>query len=535
MKSLMLKKSVGIFFVISFFFFAIFPQSSIHGLRTAFLPVRLEGSAKQEIAQEKQAQLSRLYQTVWQLSKQKPFSLVDFRFIDAALKKLKTTPFTRYTNSLLGEIAQETDSDALVLSQLSVVNNDQEKNFKLTTSVFYTQAALQTDYITTQCSRLVDCFYQSMKKRYPQISFAGVSGEQTKKQNEANSNWVLLIDGSSSNQKEITALANYMTRLSLNNASVCVLFPNGQISRGTFHNKPALISFLKQIKTQAGGSKQNFSSLISCALKQTKLSVASLRPRALLLTGNSPTNEVQARGLMRQLASSTRLTILSTGSLNGEGLNFWKSLFQELQYAQKTKYKDILYRQKVGFSDGREFYIFKQGNRLVESNDKFLDKNDFSTQVPAHKANQFSAANLLNIYIQMSEHHLASHSNVEIVIPSLSVTKNDNRILDNKNIRVLFEMNGKPFWISLPASLASKVQKNDWYYVLVSLQAPANGIPFANNSEQAWVFEDKNKTSSLLLLSIEDYLKNPQRFLYKSMDGSSWYYIFGQVKTIRFP
>lgn len=511
--------------------FYIASSQSVWSLRIGFLPVQTNQQTAQLLqkdfyfaaqdASDLSMQLANLYQTVFQISNKKPFSLVKPAYIYANIKHQKIS-LANMQKQDLQNIAEQTDSDVLLLSQLSNSYKNNKTSYKLVTSLFYSSSNIQTDYITVECSLVLECFYSALKKRFSQISIT------TKNFDSQNTNWIFLLDATAANQREILAFAQSLKYYPIATASVCSLFPSGEISQAHFTDKKHLLRYLQNLKTQGGQSfEHNFANLISCGLQKSNRLGRSTP--ILFLTGSKPRDATQTQGLLRQLASQSPLTILTSGSLNLDGNRFWHGLSLQLKYSHKTQLQDIVYRQKIGLSDGREFYIFKKGNHLIESNDAILDEQDFSTEVPAHKLDSFSANNLLAIYKEMSQQRLASHSAVEIILPRYQ--KIVQKETQTQSKRVLLEIQDKPFWFSVPAQ--ANLTEQDWYYFLVHLKAPAQGIPLSN--DDAKVFSNKNETSSLLLLPLDLYLKNPQNFFGKSFERSSWYYIFGQVKAIRNP
>lgn len=511
-------------------FIYIVSSQSIWSLRIGFLPVQMSQHTSQQLQKDfsftKTAstdlsmQLANLYQTIVQVSKQKPFSMVLPAYIYANIKHQKISP-TAIERQDLQTIAQQTDSDALLFSQLSIAHKENKIKYKLVTSLYYSVNNIQTDYISVECSRPLDCFYTALKKRFSQISI------NSKNIGKQDGNWIFLLDATAANQREILALAQSLKQYSIATASVCSLFPSGEISQAHFTNKNHLIRYLQNLKTQGGQSlEHNFANLIACGLRQSNRmgKTASI----LFLTGSKPRDATQTQGLLRQLASQNQLTILTSGALHFDGINFWQALSQQLQYSHKTRQQDLVYRQKVGLADGREFYIFKKGSHLIESNDAILDPQDFFTEVPAHQLDNFSASRLLSMYKEMSQQRLASHSAIEIILPSFHKTL-ANQSSQKQTKRVLVQIEHKPFWFSVPAQ--ANLIEQEWYYFLVHLKEPADGIPLHNDN--AKVFSNKSEISSLLLLPLDLYLKNPQNFFGKSLQRSSWYYVFGQVKAIR--
>lgn len=556
-------KKTKIFFSLTVFF--LLASNSLWALRIGFLPLQvsrsttlvlqeqyplLNGAGQDDVS----TALTHLYQSVYELATfPYPFSMVEQKQIDALAKIAAANG--QYSREQLQTIGNGTDSEALLVSEFSY--KQQEKMFLLQTSLFYSASNLQTDYLQVSCRRATDCFFAALKKRFFTLVL-----QKNQQADSGGDSWIFLLDAAAVNQKEIVSLANVVEKLPMGQASFCAASADGKISFAGFQNdKASFARNLRSLKTSGQQSAYEFGSLLACGERQINLVTSSSdsrrqKPHVVFLSGSLPLDSVQTRGLLRRIAARSKLQIFGSSGLTSQGLEFWKNLGQELSYAYAAVYTDIIYKQRVGLADGQEVYIFKKGNLLGESFVSQLSNEDFTTAVPAHQADEFSASHLSDFYRQMSQNHVVAQGAVEIVFPVLTeadAAQNFSASGSKKSIRVLISIESsespqtsesqnaaKPlttssqaFWLYLPNSpQAQALQKGQSYYFLVSLLPPKDGIPLRNAPQTAWVFDDKSKISSLLLLPITDYLKSPSSFLNQSLDKSSWYYILGRVKAV---
>ena len=195
---------------------------------------------------------------------------------------------------------------------------------------------------------------------------------------------------------------------------------------------------------------------------------------------------------------------------------------------------------KVGLSEGYEMYLFQNGNSLYQNSSPQLSDAQ-KLNLNKEQSDKLSPTNMQEIFAHKTGYKIISKSKPQPVfrINFDKLFMQNKTQAANSQVRLLLDMQGQAFWISVPKSLMYddfgklQIHEGSFYNFLLNLKRGYQGIPVQNDPKFGYIIKPE-ESSSILKLNIKAYLSNPKKYLNRSLGGSSVYIIHGKVRKIRY-
>ena len=468
------------------------------------------------------------------------YSLKKMDTIQRVYKTLHLNSKQNLRDNTLADIGAELNAEKLLVSFLQKMNNQ----YILTTKIFYTKSRYRTDTIQTSSPDIWRLIDEHLRKRFPAYNIKSMVA--TKKSQTV----LFLLDTSGSNYKEIKALKRFIHQRQKFNIGVCALAGNGQISfLRVGIDKRSVINFFSQIFPRGGSQNLiNFFGALNCLKKIFPRNNNLKQVKIIILVSAVPKDVLERRRIkliLRKFSQKAKIICVGTSNLSPSHRNFWKETIAELSHNKNHQYRDLLYRQKFGLSNGDEIYVVKQGKQLLQSTSKdILSQPNSIINVPKRYWSYLRSNNIKYLYEQLSNNKVIASQKIEILMektilphPIDSVVKQYKH--QQNYIKVLVEMETAKFWLSLPKKTIytnqglMKIKRGESYYFMLNMQSGSQGIPFKNQPNFGAIYHNLSNLPRILVLSLTEYLKNQSRYLGYSIGASSLYIFFAKVKIIK--
>ena len=466
-------------------------------------------------------------------------SIVEPPYVEGAFKRFRLNPLTKITKSDLNKIARHLDCDQLLLPTLIKSGNQ----FQLESKVYYATSNQVSDIMVTRHHNLWILLSKHILRRFQNLKVPDVLFPR------ASSPLLLILDASGSTYYDIKEIRKVVARADIRYSAACAVSGDGRLSFTKLGVHPRGIDyFLKKLRPSRGGNKlKNFYKAIECANRLNPYQGhREDRPKVVMLVSSVPNRRSAPRteSLLRKLASRSSILILGNDALSEEMISYWRNLANSLSQTGDITYQNISYRQRLGFSSGDTWFVFKKGSRIFQSLNKQARKANKGTLVPAKYRAKFNANGIAKTHSLMNQLNIVDRGKVDRlllkpILRFISVSKNKTG-RSERQARVLLEVGRRPIWISLPrkalfnARGKKKIEKGESYYFLLNLERPKLGETLTNTPSFGMVLPNNRIISRLLELNLDWYLKNNERFIGQSIGATSLYIVFGRVKYIKF-
>jgi len=545
-KSFFLKKAKSyrkIFFFLLFFFINI----NVFAGKLAILPARILGVHSSQVKTGPHLfpkksinswEVAKFFSLYLKITGKK--DIIPPSYVKGAYTKARLKPNKKITKNNLNQLGILLDTDQL----MSIFIVKTKQGFRLESKIYYTASQTITDRLITKHTNFWQLISKHLQLRFPYNKLP------ISLQSRSTRPILFLFVASGSNYNEIKKLKQLIEKIDTLYSAACAINGRQNLSSSNIGRHPQIIKkFFNKLSTRGGSLYlKGFEKAIQCIQKKNPYQGnLNDKPYVISIVSSMPETDNERlliKSKFRDLASKSDILILGSGNLSNEARNFWQNLSRELRSVSKSEYKDIIYQQKVGLSSGEEWYLYKRGFSLIESQSKILSKNQTGIELAIHLRKKFTSRRIKYIYKQISKNKVISSSRVKILLKDLILDFLGGGIYQNnkkeKILRVLIKVNQKPFWINIPKSSAYtrngqlKLIRNKKYYFLLQLLSAKKGMPFSNSKNFALFFKTRRNIPRGMILNINKYLMNPQRYLNKSIAGTSLYFILGRVEIIRF-
>lgn len=431
----------------------------------------------------------------------------------------------------LKTLSENIDADKLLLTKIYFAG----KSVNIETRIYFSQSGVISDSATISGENLYETIGRSLKQRF-QFS----SNNFLKPEN--NYFFIWGIDASGKNYEEIRSLSSLIRELDISRTAAISIDGYGKsLYLPPTPEKLSLFDYLDHIKSQSTDTTDRlFPELLESVYSFVLKNQNEEKAIAVVLVSSAPksmSSRQKTAGFIRKIGLKSGLLILGNGRLTPEERNFWS-----IQTAGNShiQYRDVIYKQKTGLADGNSLYLIKSGNRLLESNTSEID-NSHEIFLSIDQSKIFTQDNIYQTFESATQRKVVSQYKPEIAYPvSMFGNLMEGNSSDSKEtkLRLLLLMENKPFWIEVPYRSVLDENGNmllsvdNSYFFFLNLVMGDHGMPFRNSPNFAEILPD-SEVSRILLLNIEQYLKNPARFLNQSIARTSLYIFYGKVKEIK--
>ena len=475
-------------------------------------------------------------------------SLVKPEYIKKAYSALRLSSRRKLQLMDLKNIASEINSERILVSYIY----KGKKGFSWRSSIYYKSSNILEDTIvTTDQKHLWELLGMHLKTRFSGHDFYEFSTSNQK-------NLVFFIlNASGDHYDELQELKKILYSSSLlKNSGICAIAKNGKL----FYKEPSssLNSFFQEMVSEGNSNfikeidraahctlKMDHSQKVFNPLKKRRIK------KLIILVGDVPSSAkevVMVKNYLRQLALRYKILIMGSSSLKSYDINFWEDTASEISSGKNIIYKNIPYRVKIGLSTGEEYYIVKEGKKIIQtSHPNHLNGSKIQFKVPSELWYLFHDQNIVSVYEKVSGNRVISKSKTNILMSEIILNfiggKDQQRKFihqSEKKVKLLIEMEKIPFWINLPLKSISKskegsqIKKGEIYYFLLNMQPPQKGIVFRNSPEFGFILDHWSQVPEFLFLQTKHYLKYIQSYLGNSIGKNSLYIFRGRVKSIKY-
>ena len=466
-------------------------------------------------------------------------SIVEPSYVESAFKKFRLNPLSKITKSDLNKIARYLDCDQLLLPKLIKSGNQ----FQLESKVYYATSNRVSDIIVTRHNNLWILLSKHILRRFQNLKVPDVLFPR------ATRPLLLILDASGSTYYDIKEIRKVVARADIRYSAACAVSGDGRLSFTKLGVHPRGIDyFLKKLRPSRGGNKlKSFYKAIECANRLNPYKGhREDRPKVVMLVSSVPNRRSAPRteSLLRKLASRSSILILGNDALSEEMISYWRNLANSLSQTGDITYQNISYRQRLGFSSGDTWFVFKKGSRIFQGLNKQTRKANKGTLVPAKYRAKFNANGIAKTHNLMNQLNIVDRGQIDRLLlkPILRFISGGKNKADRseRRARVLLEVGRRPVWISLPGKALFNargekiIEKGESYHFLLNLESPKLGETLTNTPSFGIVLLNNHIISRLLQLNLNSYLKNNKRFIGQSIGATSLYIVFGRVKYIRF-
>jgi len=453
--------------------------------------------------------------------------------VEQVFRDLNIHPNHGLSLGQLRTVANRLDVDNLLITEIY----GSDKSFYVTGKVYYSHSGLLTDEIQEKGYNAWELLGRYARIRFQSsffLKFAASSRGQ-------DIPLTIAIDARGRTFAELEPLSKALRLYPTGKSSVVWVNGYNQVKNsGVSHDKIKISEYVQNIPCKGNDKDDNlYYTLLKNIVPDEK---SEKRSVIVLVVSGSPRSDTarqRVRGKLRMIAQEYHVHIIGSPRMSPSDRIFWKNAAAEKSSRMGITYANIIYRQKVGLSSGHEFYLFLNGDDLYQNSiDDYktakklnLAKDGTVSVTPENATELYESFSGLKVVTKYRPRALAAYS-LEPIFADVAPVSEEN------SARVLLDIDGKPFWVTLPRSQifdkSGKIvlEKEKTYYFMLSMLPAQKGMPFLTDPGFGMVLQYK-ETSRYLTIDINNYLKNPQKYLNRSIGGSSLYIIRAKVRIIR--
>lgn len=494
--------------------------STVYAERWVVLPPRIELQSERMNAGEL-ARLIALYLRASRVSE-----IVSVTEAEACLKNANASMDQKISTESLAAVTKNCLAERLLVFRIRKLQAD----YEVTSKVFFRESGSLTDTLTNTGPDLMATLGQNLKERF------GSSPVVTK---ENAIDLIITGDTYGGSYFEWGDLKPFFLSLDAIKASYCLLGADGKVlAQKPTEERARQKEFIEKIKFQGSGMWSEASQVLACSEEALKLARREGRRAILVFVVSDAPREhavkVNLRAAMRKFASKATILIAAASTTNEETRKFWASLTREL--GETAYYLPIAQHAKVGLSNGGEWHIYRQNGRVYESREAKIKNLTDGVKIPDKYAQDSAPQDLVKLYEKLSGNKVISDTKTQIdasqLRDKLSALMRAN---DKQNVpswRVLMNQNGQSYYLSLSAVEARRLTPNSFARIFVELKPPSENEIVRNRPSPAFVLTAAHDSPQAYEINVSEYIKNPARYLRKSIGSRSFYILTGNVVRI---
>ncbi|MES0488794.1 MAG: hypothetical protein ABUK01_02310 [Leptospirales bacterium] len=518
-----------------------FFSTAIYSSTYAVLPVKIKQINSSHLQTGNRAEPIDNRLTPWELARTvylylkagKVNNIIAPQKVEKVFRELGIHPNHGLSLGQLKTVAQKLDVDNLLITEIT----GSDKSFFITGTIYYSHSGLLTDEIQEKGYNAWELLGRYARIRFQSSFFVKFAASSR----GFDIPLTIAIDARGRSFAELGPLSKALRLYPAGKSSVISVNGYNHVeTSGVSHDKLKIIDYVQNIPCKGNDKDDNlYYTLLKNIVPDEKSEKKSV---ILLVVSGAPRSDnsrQRVRGKLRILAQEHHVHIIGSPRMSPSERVFWKNAAAEKSSRMGISYANIIYRQKVGLSSGHQFFLFLNGDDLYQNSiDDFktakklnISKNGTISVTPENATELYETFSGLKVITKYRPTALA-HYSLEPIFSNATPTSEEN------SVRVLLDIDGKPFWITLPRSQIFDrsgkliLEKEKTYYFMLYLLPGQKGMPFLTDSGFGMVLQ-YNDTSKYLTIDINDYLKNPQRYLNHSIGGSSLFIIRAKVRIIR--
>ncbi|MBS0617537.1 MAG: hypothetical protein JSR44_05070 [Spirochaetes bacterium] len=425
----------------------------------------------------------------------------------------------------LRDVAKNCLAERMLLTRIRRKNGQLE----ITSKVYFRESAELTDTMVATGDSLLPTLGKSLSERF---------GKKPATAKENSADLVVAGDTFGGSYADWQAQKNLLLSVDAVKAAYCLVDARGQLQVLKLKaERAAQKDFIDRLRFEGMGSYSDAEAMLACAKDAAKVSRAEgRRAEILLLVSDAPRAaraQISVRAQLRNLARLGRLTLVPASTVDTVAWKFWSTMAREL--AENATFLPSAQRVKLGLNNGQEWYIFRRSMRLYETRDAEPTQFADGVNIPEKYRQETAPDHLVKLYETLSKNKVISSAAPQVVNDALK--KNLAAALRTNSgegivWRVLMKQNGQTFYVSLTARDAQKLKVGAHARLFTELKSPSETELLRNRATPTLVVENAYDSAPSLELNVGDYLRNPAKYLRKSLARSSFYILSGEIIQI---
>lgn len=425
----------------------------------------------------------------------------------------------------LRDVAKNCLAERMLLTRIRRKNGQLE----ITSKVYFRESAELTDTMVATGDSLLPTLGKSLSERF---------GKKPATAKENSADLIIAGDAFGGNYADWQAQKNLLLSVDSVKSAYCLVDARGQLQALKLKaERAAQKDFIDRLRFEGMGSYSDAEAMIACAKDAAKASRAEgRRAEIVFLVSDAPRAaraQIGVRAQLRSLVRAGHLTIVPASTVDTVAWKFWSTMAREL--AESATFLPSAQRVKLGLSNGQEWYIFRRGMRLYEMRDGEGAQLSGGVNIPEKYRQETAPEHLVKLYETLSKNKVVSSAAPQVVNAAL---KNNLATALRANSaegvvwRVLMKQNGQTYYISLTARDAQNLKVGTHARFFTELKNPSETELLRNRATPTLVILNAYDSSPLVELNVGDYLRNPAKYLRKSLARSSFYILSGEVVQV---
>ncbi len=503
-------------------------SKSLMADRWLILPPRIESIASAESlktpphASTDAADLARamaLYLRVSRVS-----HVVSVAEAEACLKQENLSMEQKIAPEAIGRIARNCQAERVLLTRL----RRRQGEFEVTSKVYFRESDTITDTLIKSGADLERILGEQLTERFNAYPATPKESSQD-----------LIVAGDTFGAAYFDWQLWKPLFLSLDSVKSAYCLSDAQGKLQTFalrSNKEQEKEFIERLRFEGGYALNNTQALTDCLRKATTQTLHEGRRAVVLLVVSAQPQDAEARlalkAQLRQIAAKAKIMIVPTGSAGTQVARFWAQITREL--GDNARYLPTALRARAGLSNGQEWYIFRRDGRLFEHRSAEPEKLSGGVIIPEKFSDTNAPQDLLKLYAQLSGNKVVSAGEATAWNGPLTqaLTQAFRISGTNGSWRVMLEQNGLTYYISLAAPEARKLHVGEYARIYTELLPGSEREVLRNRPSPVVIIDKAHDSAASLELNVADFLRQPAKYLRRTMGGRSFYILTGKVLRV---
>lgn len=500
--------------------FAVLLSPPVFADRWLILPPRTEGEAAASLNGPDLARQMALYLRISRVGE-----IVSVTEAEGCLKQANLSMSGKIRPEELRVVAQACHAERMLLTRIRRKSGE----FEVTTKVYFRESDRLTDTLVTSGSTLHPLLGSHLSERF---------GKTPATPKESSADLIIAGDTYGGVYFDWTALKSFFLGLDWVKSAYCLIDSRGKLQSAKLKSDRAnLKEFVERLRFEGSGFYGEGEALVHCAESAAhEARREGRRPIVVFLASESPREnrqQINLRAALRRLARQAKVIIAPASTTHETAQKFWSGIAREL--AENSVYLPLAQKARVGLASGQEWYIFRRNGRLYESRDAEPKEFKSGVRIPDKDAELVNPSDLIPLYEKLSKNKVVSPGKPTVDAAQLTQNLvNAFRSNDSEGAawRVLLNQGGQNYYLSLGARDAQTLKPDTFARIYTELKNPTDSEIIRNRPSPTLVIGEAKDSAPGLELNVAEYIREPRKFLRKSMGGRSFYIFTGKVVQI---
>lgn len=500
--------------------FIILLNSPLFADRWLILPPRIESEGASGLNGSDLARQMALYLRISRVGE-----IVSVTEAEGCLKQANLRMDGKIRPEELKAVATNCHSERMLLTRIRKKSGE----FEVTTKVYFRESDRLTDTLVTSGSALLPLLGGHLGERF---------GKTPATPKESSADLIVAGDTYGGIYFDWIGLKSFFLGLDWVKSAYCLIDSHGKLQSSKLKGDRANHKeFLDRLRYEGSGFYGEADSLVRCAESAAaETRREGRRAIVVLLTSESPREnrqQINLRAGLRRLARNAKVIIAPASTTHEAAQKFWIGIAREL--AENSAYIPLAQKAKVGLASGQEWFIFRRNGRLYESRDAEPTEFKNGVRIPDKDAELVNPSDLISLYEKLSKNKVVSPG--KPAVDAALLTQNlANAFRANESVaaawRVLLNQNGQNYYLSLSARDAQAIKVDGFARIYAELKNPTESEILRNRPSPALIIGEAQDSAPGIELNVAEYIRDPKKYLRKSLGGRSFYIFTGKVVQI---